>query len=70
MLISVDNTPSEELLKAVRAALLLKGLSFSAYCARRDLIRQNVAAALAGHWTGPKATRVVQEILHDLGLSE
>lgn len=63
-----DNTPSAELLKRVRAALVLRGVSFSGYCAARGLTRQNAAAAICGKWKGPKATELVTSVLTDLGL--
>lgn len=64
----VDTTPSGELLKIVRAALVMRGLSFSRYCVARGLVRQNAAAAISGRWTGPKATQLVECTLDDLGM--
>lgn len=66
MIDAVDHTPSAELLKKVRAALIMRDLSFSKYCSDRGLTRQNAAAALVGKWTGPKAGILVDEILCDL----
>ena len=63
-----DLTPSEDLLKAVRAQLVLRGLSFAAYCREREITRQNAAAALVGKWNGRKAGELVELILSDLEL--
>lgn len=68
MIFEPDLTPSSHLFKEVRARLILRGLSFSAYCRKSGLTRQNVASALSGKWTGPKATEVVDAILVDLGM--
>jgi len=57
------HTPNPELLKRVRAALVLKGSSLNAFCRESGLTRQNVSAALAGNWRGPKASALVQLIL-------
>lgn len=70
MISRLDNTPSDHLLKQVRAALVLQGLSFSEYCRRNDVVRQNVAAAISGRWTGPKAEEVVEKVLRDLGFPQ
>ena len=70
MSVEVNLTPSDELLKAVRVRLLMKDASLSSYCSQRGLIRQNVTAALIGQWNGPKAQKLVQTILADLGLAD
>lgn len=54
--------PSEQLLKEVRAALMLKGSSLSAVCKAHGLVRQNVSAALTGQWKGPKATALATSV--------
>lgn len=70
MNLPTNNTPSEHLLNLVKATLVLKGLSLSAYCRDRDMVRQNVSAALTGKWRGPKAQKTIYSVLNDLGLSE
>ncbi len=60
--------PSEQLLKAVRANLVLRGLSFAAYCRKEGLTRQNARSALVGNWTGPKAQETVRQIVDNLGI--
>lgn len=60
--------PSEQLLKVVRANLVLRGLSFAAYCRQSGLTRQNARSALLGNWTGPKAQETVRQIVADLGI--
>lgn len=69
MIIGRDITPSDHLFKEVRARLILRGLSFSAYCRNAGLTRQNATSALSGKWTGPKAAEVVETILSDLGMA-
>jgi len=62
--------PSEHLLKVVRANLVLRGLSFAAYCRQAGLTRQNARSALLGNWTGPKAQETVRQIVDDLGIEQ
>lgn len=62
------DTPNPELLKRVRAALVLKGTSLNAFCRKNRLTRQNVSAALAGDWRGPKASALVQLVLAKIEL--
>jgi predicted CxxxxCH...CXXCH cytochrome family protein len=56
-------------MKAVRICLMQRDLSFSAYCHQNGYTRQNLAAALTGKWTGPKAKTLVSQVLTDLGLA-
>jgi hypothetical protein len=65
-----QHTPSDDLFKAVRACLILRGLSLSSYCAGRGLTRQNVTSALKGEWRGPKASVLVRDILKDCGIAQ
>ena len=64
-----QHTPSDDLFKAVRACLILRGLSLSSYCGGRGLTRQNVTSALKGEWRGKKASALVSDILADLGMA-
>lgn len=63
-----DHRPPEQLLKVVRANLVLRGLSFAAYCRQAGLTRQNARSALLGNWTGPKAQQTIHQIVEDLGI--
>ena len=65
-----QHTPSDDLFKAVRASLILRGLSFAGYCRVKGLTRQNAASAIRGLWRGKKASALVNEILADLGMIE
>ena len=63
---TASNTPSKELLKVVRAALILRGLSLSKWAELKGVKRQNLTKALDGTWTGPKASDLINEVLQDL----
>lgn len=58
----VNTTPSPELLKAVRAALVLRGTSLNRWATENSVKRQNLTKALTGSWTGPKATILVAKV--------
>jgi gp16 family phage-associated protein len=60
------NTPSPELLKAVRAELILKGTSLKAFCEANGFVRQHVGQVISGKRTGPKATELVDSFLKAL----
>lgn len=62
-MVAHNPTPSDQLLKEVRAALILKGLTLSSYCQKHNLTRQNVSAALSGKWKGPKADYLVHRVV-------
>lgn len=64
-----ETRPSVQTMKAVRVRLMEHDRSFSAYCRERGYTRQNLAAALSGRWTGPRANALVEAVLADLGLS-
>jgi hypothetical protein len=64
----IVHTPSEYLLKVVRSKIILRGLSFAAYCRENNLTHQNARAALLGHWKGPKANLLIKHIIDDLGI--
>lgn len=55
--------PSEQVLKEVRAKLVLQGKSLSLFCREHRLVRQNVTAALTGQWVGPKASDLAVKVL-------
>lgn len=64
------HTPSPELLKEVRAHLVLKESSLNAFCREHGLTRQNVTSALRGDWRGPKATLLVDKVLDGIGFGK
>ena len=57
------DTPSDDLLKEVRAHLVQRGTSFSAFCSEHGFTRQYVTAALSGSRTGPKARALMVRFL-------
>lgn len=62
-MVAHNPTPSDQLLKEVRAALILKGFTLSSFCQAHKLTRQNVSAALSGKWRGPKAEYLVKRVV-------
>ena len=56
-------------MKVVRVRLMERDRSFSAYCRERGYTRQNLAAALSGRWTGPRAKALVDQVLADLDIA-
>lgn len=62
------HTPSKQTMKAVKIALMERDQSFSAYCRNKGYTRQNLAAALSGSLTGPKAEALVRTVCEDLKL--
>lgn len=57
------DTPSDQLLKDVRAHLVGRGTSLSAFCKEHGFLRQAVAQALSGDRSGPKARLLVARFL-------
>lgn len=56
-----DNlSPSDELLKAVRAGFIMQGSSLHAWASSRGVHHQNLRKALVGEWSGPKAAALVK----------
>jgi lambda repressor-like predicted transcriptional regulator len=58
-----SDTPSPELLKAVRAELVRRGTSLNAECKAYGLSRQAVTAALSGARLGPKSRAIAADFL-------
>lgn len=46
----------------LRAAFILKGTSFNAWCVENEIDPHNARKAVLGHWQGPKATKLVERI--------
>ncbi|MBZ0129485.1 MAG: hypothetical protein K8F59_10240 [Rhodobacteraceae bacterium] len=59
-MIPVNDTPSDQLLKAFRARLVLGGSSMAEWARVNEVKRQNLAKALTGEWQGEKAAKLVQ----------
>jgi hypothetical protein len=57
------HTPSPDLLKEVRAKLVLRGTSFSAFCKAHGFVRQAVTVALSGERSGLRARALAERFL-------
>tara|TARA_R110002124_G_scaffold283200_1_gene458862 strand:+ start:1304 stop:1510 length:207 start_codon:yes stop_codon:yes gene_type:complete len=57
------DTPSEDLLKEVRAHLVMRGTSLSAFCKEHGFVRQAVTMALSGSRSGPKSIALMRGFL-------
>lgn len=56
--------------RRVRAGLIAKGTSFTAWCEANGIKHQNARKALLGQWVGPKATQIVERALDAAGVAE
>jgi lambda repressor-like predicted transcriptional regulator len=63
---ALHTIPSPALLKAVRAGLIIKGSSLSAWAAANGVKRQNLTKALVGDWKGKKAAELVEKVTSDV----
>lgn len=59
-----------QLYNQIRAGLILKNTSLSVWCLAHGVKRQNVRLALLGGWRGPKADRIVRQLMKAAGLKE
>ena len=59
-----SDTPSPDLLKAVRAQLVASGTSLNAFCKQHRLHRSAVSAALSGQRKGPKSQALLTRFLN------
>jgi gp16 family phage-associated protein len=57
------STPSEALLKEIRAELVRRGTSLKAFCEEHGFVRQHVGQVVAGKRKGPKASALVEDFL-------
>lgn len=57
------DTPSEQLLKDIRATLVARGTSLAAFCVAHGFVRQAVGPALSGTRQGPKAHELAVNFL-------
>lgn len=58
--------PSDDLLKTVGVALILRGSSLSAWAKETGVRRQNLTKAITGEWQGPKARELVDHAVETL----
>lgn len=61
---------AQERHRRIRAGFVVKGTSFTAWCAARGVKHQNALKAIKGEWTGPKAELLVAELLQAAGVVE
>lgn len=66
MMILSTLTPSDQLLKAARASLILRGSSLSDWSRKNGCKRQNLTTALNGKWSGPAARALVCRFIDDV----
>jgi gp16 family phage-associated protein len=57
------STPSEDLLKEIRAELVRRGSSLKAFCEAHGFVRQHVGQVVSGKRKGPKANALVEAFL-------
>lgn len=57
------DTPSDKLLKDVRAHLVGRGTSLAAFCKENGFTRQAVTLAISGKRNGPRSRRIATEFL-------
>lgn len=57
------DTPSPALFKEVRAALIVRGTSFNAFCVQHGFTRQAVTFAVRGDRTGPKSRQLAERFI-------
>ena len=57
------DTPSSNLLKDVRAHLIIRGTSLAAFCKKYGFTRQAVTLALSGKRSGPKSRHLAAQFL-------
>ena len=67
---SLGYAPGQPFYNEVRAGLILKNTTLSAWCLKNGVKRQNMQLALLGGWRGPRARRLVHRLMRDLGLKE
>lgn len=57
------DTPSDDLLKDVRAHLVKRGTSLAAFCKEHGFIRQAVTLAVSGRRNGPQSRALLTRFL-------
>lgn len=56
-------TPSDALLKEIRAELVRRGTSLKAFCEEHGFVRQHVGQVVSGKRSGPKAKALASVFL-------
>jgi hypothetical protein len=64
------NTPSEQLLKEVRAEPVRRGTSLKASCEKHCYGRQAVGMAISGKRSGPKSRALADRFIHSTDRSK
>lgn len=57
------STPSDNLLKEIRAELIRRGSSLKAFCEAHGFVRQHVGQVVSGKRKGPKAEALMEAFL-------
>lgn len=57
---------SDDYLK-VRAGFIAQGISFSRWCRKNGILRENARKAMLGQWKGPKGQEVRRRLLRESG---
>ena len=53
----------QDLYLTVKAGFVRQGMSFGSWCTQHGVTRQNATMALRGGWTGPRARKLVSQII-------
>jgi len=65
-MVDLSHDPSPELMRAVRAVLVLRGQSLGSWARANGVQRQNLCKAILGEWDGPKARDLIDRLRNDL----
>ncbi|MDP2733409.1 MAG: hypothetical protein Q8O63_09930 [Hoeflea sp.] len=65
-MIAETSKPSPELLLMVRAAMIVKGTSFNAWCKSRGIVRRTAEQALTGENQSENARNLVRRIVKEV----
>ena len=66
MIVHMNNAPNKELVKEIRAALLLRDSSLTVWAEQHGIKCQNLTKTLSGLWTGPTARTVIEYAVKDI----
>ncbi len=69
----MSRTPTEtgtRLMQEVRAAFILRGTSYTAWCRAQGIEPSQVRQAIYGTWAGPKGRAVRANVLRAAGVRE
>ena len=62
--------PTDDLLRSIKAGFISQGTTFTKYCLDNGIQPPNARMAIRGGWKGPKATKLVQQIMKAAGVQE